>query len=178
MLIERRKFLKTAASSAGIVAMPFESIASNDNGLREVPKQTVDVGHNKFLVTTEAGKVRGYQRNGIHGYKGIPYGASTEGKNRFMAPQAVEPWTGVRNTLSWGPSAPSGGGRYNNAGHYPVKDMDAFSGSFTYHWSDWSYGEDCLRINVWTPTLNNNSKKAVLVWFHGGGFLYMVHPSI
>jgi para-nitrobenzyl esterase len=31
-------------------------------------------------------------------------------------------------------------------------------------------GEDCLVLNVWTPGLNDNAKRPVMVWLHGGGF--------
>ena len=30
--------------------------------------------------------------------------------------------------------------------------------------------EDCLYLNVYTPTLDREAKKAVMVFFHSGGF--------
>ena len=58
------------------------------------------------IVETTNGKVRGVLKDGIYSFKGIPYGASTAGANRFMPPQKPATWSGVRDCLQWGPMAP------------------------------------------------------------------------
>ena len=60
------------------------------------------------FVTAETtfGKVRGVDNNGIKTFKGIPYGASTTGANRFMPPVDPAKWTGERDALEYGHSAP------------------------------------------------------------------------
>ena len=58
------------------------------------------------FADTSFGRVRGVDVQGIKTFKGIPYGASTGGKNRFMPPAAPAKWTGVRDALAYGPSAP------------------------------------------------------------------------
>ncbi|MGH9600299.1 MAG: carboxylesterase family protein [Terracidiphilus sp.] len=43
--------------------------------------------------------------------------------------------------------------------------------AFMFDWEDGHDSEDCLRINVWTPAINDNAKRAVMVWLHGGGYV-------
>lgn len=66
-------------------------------------------------VTTNYGKILGTNTNGVFVFKGVPYGASTAGKNRFMPPVAPEPWPGVRGAALCRPLA-AGAGRPAAAG--------------------------------------------------------------
>jgi para-nitrobenzyl esterase len=169
----RRDFIKAFGGGAAIVGLgglPVSSYGSMPGSKETLDEQILEISEKGAIVETLYGKVRGYRRNGIYTYKGIPYGASTAGVNRFMAPGEPEPWSGIRNALDWGPSAPQVGGRLRYSVSHEKPDMNSFSSPFTYHSSDRSYGEDCLRINVWSPEINDNKKRPVLVWFHGGGF--------
>ncbi|HEX4136841.1 MAG TPA: carboxylesterase family protein [Bryobacteraceae bacterium] len=98
-----------------------------------------------LTADTAFGQVRGVEVDGIRTFKGIPYGASTAGKNRFMPPVNPARWTGVRDALQYGPTAPQSA---NLSGQ----------------------GEDCLVLNVWTPALKDGKKRPVMFWCHGGGF--------
>jgi para-nitrobenzyl esterase len=110
------------------------------------------------VVDTASGKVRGATREGIHSFKGIPYGASTGGKNRWLPPQPVPAWTGVRDALDYRPRAPQNERPAKEPHLAWIRDGRALS-------------EDCLVINVFTPGVNDNRKRPVLVYIHGGGFV-------
>ena len=116
------------------------------------------------IVETAAGKVRGTTTNGIHIFKGIPYGAPTSEKNRFMPPAKPEPWKGVRDALQYGHSAPQTipGAPSILAGMDFLASAQNPSGT--------GEGEDCLVLNVWTPGLKDNGKRPVMLWCHGGAF--------
>lgn len=127
---------------------------------RNADGQQLFVGDDIAVAQTAYGKVRGYILRDIYHFKGIPYGASTAGANRFLPPQEPEPWSGVRPTVNYGESAPQAIG------------YDRSAESFSFFQDHWNYdriGEDCLRLNVWTPGLDGK-KRPVLVWLHGGGF--------
>jgi para-nitrobenzyl esterase len=114
---------------------------------------------------TTAGKVRGYSYKGVDIYRGIPYGAPTGGANRFQPPRAPEPWTGVRSCLTYGPACPASLNISENGNNTSRSDEDNF---LLYRTGGWQRGEDCLRLNVWTP--GATGKRAVMVFMHGGGY--------
>ncbi|HPR33272.1 MAG TPA: carboxylesterase family protein [Prolixibacteraceae bacterium] len=123
-------------------------------------EQQLFVSDTLAIAQTEYGKVKGFILREIIQFRGIPYGASTAGSNRFMPPQPPEPWEGILPTVWWGNSAPQiMEGRYAHA-----------YASFVDHWNYDEVSEDCLRLNVWTPALNDGKKRPVLLWLHGGGY--------
>jgi len=115
------------------------------------------------VVQTSLGKLRGAFANGVYSFKGIHYGASTEGSMRFLPPSAPKPWTGVRDALEIGPPAPQ-----DRELSMIVKGRELF-GDFV---GPGQMGEDCLVLNVWTPSLREPDKKPVMVWLHGGGYAF------
>lgn len=112
------------------------------------------------VVETTSGKVQGIATAGIKEFKGIPYGAPTGGKNRFMPPKKPASWTGVRECFSHGQCCPQTLSSLRSEYGMMIQ-WDQQSGGM---------GEDCLVLNVWTPGVNDGAKRAVLVSFHGGGF--------
>jgi para-nitrobenzyl esterase len=112
------------------------------------------------VAATHTGRVAGYIRNGIFTFKGIPYADTSAGANRFMAPVKPRSWQGVRSSRQYGYVAPQG----PRAGW--ANDEEAFM----FAWDDGVQGEDCLRVNVWTPAVADGKKRPVMVWLHGGGY--------
>jgi para-nitrobenzyl esterase len=113
------------------------------------------------IAETAFGKIRGEEVQGVKIFKGVPYGASTAGQNRFMPPKDPAPWTGVRDALHYGPSTPqSDPGVARTVSRLSVASAGLPAES-----------EDCLVLNVWTPGLKDGRKRPVLFWCHGGGFV-------
>jgi len=150
--LSRRALLKSSLVGSGAAAAGgmFGGFPSRALGV-ETPSK-----YEGPAVETTSGKVRGVIQGGTHIFRGIPYGASTAGSNRFMPPSKPEPWTGVREAFQNGPTAPQLGGPINSLilNHTPTAPK----------------GEDCLVINVFTPGVKDARKRPVMVWLHGGGF--------
>lgn len=105
------------------------------------------------VVRIDAGELRGRWRNGVWCFAGIPYGSPPEGNRRWRPPAPVEPWSGVRDALTFAPVCPQPNGINEVLGGVPEVSS-----------------EDCLYLNVWTPGLDE-SARPVMVWIHGGSFV-------
>jgi len=161
----RRGFLKglslTVAAAGAGTRLASKVGADSEEPTRAGFAQNGTAASQLFhVVETTSGKVQGIATAGIKEFKGIPYGAPTGGKNRFMPPKKPASWTGVRECFTHGQCCPQT--LSNLKSEYGMMiQWDQQSGGM---------GEDCLVLNVWTPGVNDNGKRAVLVSFHGGGF--------
>src|SRR5260370_21818532 len=113
------------------------------------------------VVETASGRVSGVTSAGVHVFKGIPYGASAAGANRFMPSRKPEPWAGVREAIVYAGRSPQA------AANMQRPELATVWGPV----DTLPVGEDCLTLHVWTPALDN-SKRPVMVWLHGGAFSY------
>ena len=167
----RRAWMKGIAAFFGGAAAPavLTSTGCSPSGTASTASggSTLVASANKSVVETTAGKVRGFNRNGIFTFKGIPYADTTGGENRYMPPVKPAPWTGVRSSLALGPVCPQA---YTSALDSPRPGWRNDEEKFMFEWSDGQPGEDCLRVNVWTPGINDNRKRPVMLWIHGGGW--------
>jgi para-nitrobenzyl esterase len=133
----RRAILKTATSVIA-AGLPYRSRAAD-----------------ALVVETRQGKLRGASDGGVLAFKGIRYGETTGGANRFLPPVAVTPWTGIRDAVTFGASAPQIAGSPG-----PL---------FAWYGAIQPISEDCLFVNVYTPGLGRE-RRPVMVWLHGGGW--------
>lgn len=93
------------------------------------------------IARTSHGRVRGAVEGDVLAFKGVRYGAPTQ---RFTAPRAPSAWRGIRDALTYGPACPQRG-------------LD-----------DEPQSEDCLFLNVWTPSLRG--RRPVMLYIHGGAY--------
>ena len=143
----------------GCGVVPATGRGRIDDARRDGRRGSIVASDAAAIAETTYGKVRGFVHREMFVFRGMPYGASTAGARRFMPPARPEPWTGVRSALAWGFASPQ----------VAPEHWDKDEVAFVYEWNPGAQGEDCLRLNVWTPGLDGR-KRAVMVWLHGGGF--------
>jgi para-nitrobenzyl esterase len=125
--------------------------ASAGSGTCTTPKSAI--------TKTRYGPVRGYLENDVFIFKGVPYGDTTAGENRWLPAKPPQPWSDEYHALAYGANCPQ-----------TTHNFRAVEHTFLQQWTDGFMGEDMLKLNIWTPALSGN--RPVMVYFHGGGFAF------
>lgn len=118
------------------------------------PRSTWDEATDSAMVTVEQGTYLGTKENGIYRFVGMQYGIA----QRFQMPEKAPAFEGIHTATTYGNSCPTG------ADSVAVTSYMTPNGYY-------AENEDCLYLNVWSPSIDENSAdKAVVVFIHGGGF--------
>jgi para-nitrobenzyl esterase len=106
----------------------------------------------RLIVRTKCGELEGVFERNLYTFKGVPYAAPPVGEFRWLPPQPLQPWQGVKPAKAYGTIAPQ------TAMPLPgMKDQPELQ------------SEDCLFLNVYSPGLDG-ARRPVMVWIHGGAF--------
>jgi para-nitrobenzyl esterase len=151
-----RRSVLAGAGVGGLIAISGGPAAAKPGGSGGASRVTTPAD---AIVETQHGKVRGCVRDGIYVFKGVPYGKETSAAARFLPPEAPAAWTNVRSAIAYGPCCPQ----------VVRSGWQSAETAFIYDWDDGFPGEDCLRLNVWSPGPGKGSRP-VMFWIHGGGY--------
>ena len=105
------------------------------------------------VADTKYGKVRGFYLDGCFIFQGIKYADA----KRFHMPQEPESWEGMKDALSYGYVA-------------QIMKKPVPNNEIMVPHQYWPSSEDCQYLNIWSPSMEKDAKKPVMVWLHGGAF--------
>ena len=157
VLTRREALILSAAAGVGVAttsAFASDSIktaAHQEPGNVSTPSSAV--------AKTQYGKVRGFVDGGVLTFKGVPYGQTTAGENRWLPAKPPTPWTDEYPALCYGANCPQN-----------LHPWTSIEQTFLQDWDDGWQSEDLLKLNIWTPSLTG--KRPVMFYIHGGGYSF------
>lgn len=118
-----------------------------------------------ILLRTKLGIIEGVKsvkfNKYLYTFLSVPYARSPIGELRFKAPEPVQSWLGIYQATKWPPFCVQ-------------PSMTLASKSSPVHIMSQIMTEDCLYMNIWTPSLKlaRGHRRPVMVWLHGGAFQF------
>ena len=140
-----------AAGQAALASDSIKTAAHQGPGNVSTPRSAI--------AKTQYGKVRGFLDGGVFTFKGVPYGQTTAGENRWLPAKPPTPWTDEFPALVYGANCPQN-----------LHTWTSPEQTFIQDWDDGWQSEDMLKLNIWTPSLSG--KRPVMFYIHGGGYSF------
>ena len=157
-LTRREALLLSATAGIGVVA--GQSALASDSIKTAAHQEPGNVSTPRSAIAkTQYGNVRGFVDGGVITFKGVPYGQTTAGANRWLPAKPPTPWTDEYPALIYGANCPQNLHTWTSAEQTFLQD-----------WDDGWLSEDMLKLNIWTPSLTG--KLPVMFYMHGGGFSF------
>ncbi|MGC1298205.1 MAG: carboxylesterase family protein [Alloacidobacterium sp.] len=159
IVMNRREALLLSATAGLSLATGRPALASDSikTGAHEEPGNCSTP--QSAVANTQYGKVRGFLVGGVITFKGVPYGQTTAGENRWLPAKLPMPWKDELPALVYGANCPQN-----------LHTWTSPEQTFLQDWDDGWQSEDMLKLNIWTPSLGG--KRPVMFYIHGGGFSF------
>ncbi len=158
-VLTRRQAL-LLSSTAGISMFAGEPALASDSIKTAAHQEPGNCSTPRSAVAkTQYGKVRGFLDGGVFTFKGVPYGQSTAGANRWLPAKPPAPWTDEYPALVYGANCPQN-----------LHTWTSPEQTFIQDWDDGWQSEDMLKLNIWTSSLTG--KRPVMFYIHGGGYSF------
>jgi para-nitrobenzyl esterase len=143
--------ISLAAGKSALASDSVKTAAHQEPGNCSTPRSAI--------AKTQYGKVRGFLDGGVFTFKGVPYGRTTAGENRWLPAKPPEPWTDEYPALVYGANCPQ-----------TLHPWTSIEQTFLLDWDDGWLSEDMLKLNIWTSSLSG--KRPVMIYLHGGGYSF------
>ncbi len=143
--------LSIATANSAVASDSIKTGAHQEPGNASTPRSAI--------ARTQYGRVRGFLDGGVFTFKGVPYGQTTAGENRWLPAKPPTPWSDEYMALVYGANCPQN-----------LHPWTSTEQTFIQDWDDGWQSEDMLKLNIWTPSLSG--KRPVMFYMHGGGFSF------